>query len=372
MNVVVAMDSFKGSMTSLEAGNAVKEAILNFDKSANVDVYPIADGGEGTVNVFSQSFDGEEKSVEVTGPLGNKIIAKYYVLKDNTAIIEIASAAGINLIPEDIRNPLDATSYGVGEIIKDAIANGCRNFIIGLGGSATNDGGVGMLQALGYKFLDDKGEQIQRGAKGLEKLHLILDSEVISELKECKFNIACDVNNPLCGENGCSVVFGPQKGATLEMIGKMDKWLENYAKMSRNIFEKADMNIAGVGSAGGLGFAFLTFTNAVLESGIDIILKKTSIEKKIKLADVVITGEGKLDSQSLAGKVPFGVAKLAKKYSKKVIAFVGVAEIDENICKENGIDAVFVINNGKIDNESLNTENAINNLKETVYRAFKK
>lgn len=367
MNVVVAMDSFKGSMTSLEAGNTVKKAILNFDKSANVDVYPIADGGEGTVNVFSQSFDGEEKSVEVTGPLGNKIIAKYYVLKDNTAIIEMASAAGINLIHEDIRNPLDATSYGVGEIIKDAIANGCRNFIIGLGGSATNDGGVGMLQALGYKFLDVNGNEIERGAKGLKNLNSISDVEVIQELQECKFDVACDVNNPLCGENGCSAVFGPQKGATLDMIINMDKWLENYAKIV-----KSNPNIPGGGAAGGLGFAFVSFTNSVLESGIDMILKKINIEEQIKLSDVVITGEGKLDSQSLAGKVPFGVAKLAKKYSKKVIAFVGVAEIDENICKENGIDEVFVINNGKIDNESLNTENAINNLKETVYRAFKK
>lgn len=190
MNVIVAMDSFKGSMTSIEAGNAVKEAILLKYNDATVKVYSIADGGEGMVNVFSRVFDGEEKFVEVTGPLGKKVLARYYILTDNTAIIEVSSAVGINLIPQEDRNPLETTSYGVGEIIKDAIEKGCRQFIIGLGGSTTNDGGVGMLQALGYKFLDVNGNEIERGAKGLKNLNSISDVEVIQELKECKFDVA--------------------------------------------------------------------------------------------------------------------------------------------------------------------------------------
>ena len=249
MKVVVAMDSMKGSLSSLEAGNAVSEGIHRVFRDAEVTVCPLADGGEGTVEALTLGMNGTIEKVNVTGPLGSMIEASYgRIAESNTAIIEMSAAAGITLVNESDRNPLHTTTYGVGELIRDAIKKGCRKFIVGIGGSATNDGGIGMLEALGYGFLDADGKQVPYGANGLALIETITDEHVMPELKECKFRIACDVTNPLCGANGCSAVFGSQKGATQTMIPKMDTWLMNYAKKTKEKYSGANPNQAGTGA----------------------------------------------------------------------------------------------------------------------------
>lgn len=373
MKVVVAIDSFKGSLSSFQAGGAVRDAVLRLDSAAEVIIKPLADGGEGTVDSFADAINSEIINLTVNGPLMRPVHAKYCILKDSaTAVIEMASASGITLISAEERNPLETTTYGVGQLIRDAIEKGCRRFIIGIGGSATNDGGAGMLTALGYEFLDANGSPIALGAKGLKDLAEIKTDKVLPLLSECSFNIACDVNNPLCGENGCSAVFGPQKGATAEMIKDMDSWLERYAEKATSVSAKADKNLAGAGAAGGLGFAFSAFLNAKLQSGIEIILNEIHLEDEIKTADIVVTGEGRLDSQTVMGKAPIGVAKLAKKYGKKVIAFSGCASDTAEVCNENGIDAFFtILRNVTSLEEALNIENAYKNLSATAYQVFR-
>lgn len=372
MRVFIAMDSFKGSLSSLQAGHAVKEAVLQVDRQADVMVHPIADGGEGTVEAVCAAMGGMLTDVTVTGPLGAPVKARYGVLPGNVAVIEMSAAAGITLIPAESRDPLKTTTFGVGEMIKDAISQGCRHFIVGIGGSATNDGGVGMLSALGFRFLDKVGKQIPLGAAGLEKLAAISAANVLPELQECTFRVACDVNNPLCGEYGCSAVYGPQKGAGKEMIRKMDAYLENYANLSAMVSEHADKDYPGAGAAGGLGFAFLSFLNAKLESGIQIILEETKAEQYIKDADIVVTGEGRLDGQSVMGKTPVGVANLAKKYGKKVIAFSGCVAEDASVCNQHGIDAFFPIIPGVVTlQEAMDPENAYRNLKNTACQVFR-
>ncbi len=371
MKAVIAIDSLKGSLTSLEAGNAAKEGILKVYPDAEVQVRPLADGGEGTVEALTLGMGGRLQSVNVTGPIGQRVDCSYGIL-EKTAIIEMSGAAGITLVSGEERNPLHTTTYGVGEVILDAIKKGCRHFIVGIGGSATNDGGVGMLQALGYGFLDEAGNQVSYGAKGLKDIKTITDECVIPELKECSFRIACDVTNPLCGELGCSAVYGPQKGATPEMIEEMDGWLKVYAALSKEKFEKADAEKAGVGAAGGLGFAFLTYTNAVLESGIKIVLEETKLEEFVRDADVVITGEGRLDRQSVMGKAPTGVANIAKKYGKKVIGFSGSVTEDAVVCNEHGIDAFFPILRRIVTLEqAMNADIARQNMTDTVEQVFR-
>ena len=344
MKVVVAIDSLKGSLSSLEAGDAIKSGVLKAMPEAEVCVRPLADGGEGTVEALALGMGGKLVTARVTGPLGESVDCIYGILEESkTAIVEMSGAAGITLVPDSKRNPLHTTTYGVGEVIKDAIAKGCRHFIVGIGGSATNDGGIGMLQALGYGMLDKNGNQVPFGAKGLKELETITDDGVIPELKECSFRIACDVTNTLCGEFGCSAVFGSQKGADSTMIAQMDEWLEGYAKLTSEKYEKADAKYPGTGAAGGMGFAFLAYTNAVLESGIKIILEETNLENYVKDADIVVTGEGRLDGQTAFGKAPIGVARIAKKYNKTVLAFAGAVTEDAIVCNEHGIDAFFPI-----------------------------
>ncbi|MBR5596709.1 MAG: glycerate kinase [Lachnospiraceae bacterium] len=373
MKVVIAIDSFKGSLSSLEAGEAIKYGVLKVMPDAKVVVRPLADGGEGTIEALTFGMGGQVESVEVTGPLGEKVKCRYGILEESkTAIMEMAQAAGITLVPEAKRNPLNTTTYGVGEVIKDAIAKGCRNFIVGIGGSATNDGGIGMLQALGYGMLDKDGKQVPFGAKGLKEIVKITEEQVIPELKECSFRIACDVTNPLCGEFGCSAVFGPQKGADDLMIVQMDKWLAEYANLTSEKYEKANANYPGTGAAGGMGFAFLAYTNAVMESGIKIVLEETKLENYVKDADIVITGEGKLDSQTVFGKAPIGVAHIAKKYNKTVIAFAGAVTEDAIACNEHGIDAFFsILRNIQTIQEAMDVSNARANMVNTVEQVFR-
>ena len=303
MNIVVAMDSFKGSLSSIEAGQAVRAGITQADPSAQVTVRPLADGGEGTVEALISGMGGQRQQVTVTGPLGAPVVCTYGILPaTGTAVVEMSGAAGLPLVPEPQRDPLYTTTYGVGEVIRHAIAQGCRRFLVGIGGSATNDGGVGMLQALGYGFWDAEGRPIPHGAQGLSQLARITLDRVLPQLAECQFRVACDVTNVLCGPQGCSAVYGPQKGATPEMVQDMDQWLDHYAQLARAVYpDTAHPDAPGTGAAGGLGFAFQTFTRGVLEPGVSIVLEETHLEKFIREADLVITGEGRLDGQTSMG-----------------------------------------------------------------------
>ena len=373
MKVVAAIDSLKGSLTSLEAGQAVKEGVLRVYPEAQVSVRPLADGGEGTVEALVMGMRGRTERVRVTGPLGRPVEAAYGILHESgTAIVEMSAAAGITLVPEAERNPMNTTTYGVGEVIRDAVAKGCRRFIVGIGGSATNDGGIGMLQALGYGILDENGNQVSYGAKGLREISSITDTDVLPELKDCTFRIACDVTNPLCGRQGASAVYGPQKGAAPADILLMDKWMGQFAALAKESFPQADPLQAGTGAAGGLGFAFLTFTDAVLESGVRIILEETKLEQYIQKADVVVTGEGRLDSQTVMGKAPSGVADIAKRCGKPVLAFSGCVSEDAAVCNEHGIDAFFPILRSVVSRqEAMDRDNARKNLAAAVEQAFR-
>ena len=377
MKVVVAIDSFKGSLSSMEAGQAIEEGVKCVYQNAEVVVRPLADGGEGTVEALVEGMGGIFVTKEVTGPLGKKVEATYGIIewKDDlskTAIIEMSAAAGITLVPEDSRNPMNTTTFGVGELILDAIERGCRHFIVGIGGSATNDGGVGMLQALGYDFVTREGKTISYGGNGLRELASIKETNVHPTLKECTFKVACDVTNPLCGENGSSAIFGPQKGATPEMVQELNQLLLHYAELSKSINSYADRFYPGTGAAGGMGFAFLTYTNATLESGIQIVLTETKLEELIATADFVVTGEGRLDGQTALGKAPIGVAALAKKYQKKVLAFAGSVTPDAKECNQHGIDAFFPILRGIVTlKEAMDKENAHRNMVHTVEQVFR-
>ena len=373
MRVVVAIDSFKGSMSSLEAGEAISIGIKKAHKDAEVEIRPLADGGEGTVEALSIGMGGRLVNVDVIGPVGRKVSAVYGIVDSSkTAIIEMSQAAGITLVSGNEKNPLYTTTFGVGELIKDAINKGCRHFVVGIGGSATNDCGIGMLQALGYEFLDKEGNQVGFGASGVRDIVSIRDENVIKELSECYFRVACDVNNPLCGELGCSAIYGPQKGATKEMVADMDGWLKNYSKIVKEKYPDADSEYPGTGAAGGLGYAFFNFTNSKLESGIKIVLDETKLEEYVKDADIVVTGEGRLDHQTVMGKAPVGVANIAKKYNKKVIAFSGSVTEDAGVCNEHGIDAFFPILRRIVTlEEAMQTDTAKQNLTDTAEQVFR-
>lgn len=379
MKIVIAIDSFKGSLSSLETGAAVKRGILQAMPKAEVHVRPLADGGEGTVEALTLGMGGKLRSVTVTGPLGRPVDCAYGILPERrTAIIEMAGAAGITLVPAARRNPLYTTTYGVGELIRDAIEQGCRHFILGIGGSATNDGGVGMLQALGFELSDQNGNPVPYGARGLEALKSISMQQVLPALKECDFRVACDVTNVLCGAQGCSAVFGPQKGADPEMIRQMDAWLSDYANLTAMTLASVDKEMKdnagcpGTGAAGGLGFALLSYLHARLEPGVHIVLEETGLEQDIQDADLIVTGEGRLDGQTVMGKAPIGVAALAKKYDIPVIAFCGCAAEDAVLCHAHGIDAFFpILRNIQTLSEAMDPDNAARNLRDTAAQVFR-
>ena len=371
MKIVIAIDSFKGSLSSLQAGSAAAEGISRVYPQAQTEVFPIADGGEGTVIALTTALNGKLQSVEALDPLGRPITCEYGIV-GSTAVIEMSCAAGITMLTAAERNPMNTTTYGVGQVIADAIAKGCRDFIVGIGGSATNDGGIGMLQALGFGILDETGAQVALGGAGLEKIAAITAENALPELKNCTFRIACDVTNPLCGELGCSAIYGPQKGADPEMIRKMDSWLSRYADTVKAVFPYSDKNMPGAGAAGGIGFAFFSFLGGKPYSGIDLILGELRIEEKIKDADLVITGEGRLDAQTVMGKAPIGIAKIAKKYGKPVIAFSGCVTPEAGVCNASGIDAFFPIVKGACTLEqAMDIQNAYPNMADTAEQAFR-
>ena len=373
MKVVIAIDSLKGSLSSMEAGTAIKDGILAAKPDAEVIVKPLADGGEGTTDALIEGMNGERIDLTVTGPMHTPVDAYYGYLKDtNTAVMEMASAAGITLVPDSEKNPLLATSYGVGEMINDAIQRGCRNFIIGIGGSVTNDGGIGMLKALGVRFLDENGEDAGEGGQALAKVARIDVSGMNPLLKECHIQIACDVNNPLCGENGSTYVYGPQKGVTEDMKKTLDEAMAHFARVTSETLENDYMNTPGAGAAGGLGYAFLAYTGAALTPGIELILDAVGLEEELSGADVVVTGEGRLDFQTAMGKAPVGVARLEKKYNAKVIAFAGSVTKEAAACNKEGIDAFFpILRNVCTLAEAMDSATAKNNMTATAEQVFR-
>lgn len=372
LKILVAVDSFKGSLTTFEAGEAIVRGVKRAHPLAEVEISPIADGGEGTVDAIVSATGGERVTVRVTGPLGETVDATYGIVRGDTAVMEMSAAAGITLVAPEARDPMKATTYGVGEMMLDALSRGVKRFILGIGGSATNDGGVGMLQALGVRFLNRAGNDIGWGAAALAGLASISLEGLAPTLAACEILVACDVKNPLCGERGCSAVYGPQKGATPETVLEMDGYLSRYAALTRAVLPNADPNLEGAGAAGGLGFALQAYLGATLTGGISLVMRETGLEERIKCADVVVTGEGRLDGQTGMGKAPVGVAALAKKYGKTVIAFAGCVTPDARLCNECGIDAFFPILRAPCTlAEAMDKTNAAGNLADTAEQVFR-
>jgi glycerate kinase len=373
MKVLIAIDSFKGSLSSLACSKAITEGIKAVIADAEIVAVPIADGGEGTVEALVRSTHGRFVEKNVLGPLGKTIHARYGILgNSDTAVIEVAAACGMPLISEKERNPLCTTTYGVGQLICTAIEQGCREFVIGLGGSATNDAGVGMLQALGYSFLDVNNDEIGYGGSELHKIREIDVCHAHPALESCTFKVACDVTNTLYGENGAAYIFGPQKGATPEMVRELDAGLEHFAQIVSRKLNQDIHHIAGGGAAGGLGAAFAGFLGAQLLSGVQLLLDTVQMEEKMKAADFVITGEGKLDGQTSMGKAPLGIAQLAAKYKIPVIALAGGVTSQASMLNDLGITAIFSITNGPMTlEEAMDPATTIANLRMTTEQIFR-
>jgi glycerate kinase len=348
INIIVATDSFKGSISTLEAADSIERGIRKVYPSAEIIKIPVADGGEGTVKALVKNSNGIFKTIEVTGPLGDKIKAEYGIINGNTAIIEMAAASGLTLVSEDKRNPMLTTTYGTGQLIKDALDEGCKKILIGIGGSATNDGGVGMAQALGVSFKDSNGNELAFGGGSLDKLEMIDCSQIDNRIENVEIVVACDVTNPLCGVEGASAIYGPQKGADKLMVELLDKNLSNFASKIKEQLGKDVSEIPGAGAAGGLGAGLLAFCNAEIQSGIDMVLSLVEFEKLLESADLVITGEGKIDGQSVKGKVPYGIGKIAKKFNVPVIAIVGTIGENSEKMHDYGIKVIVSIAEGPI------------------------
>lgn len=344
MKIVVAPDSFKGSLTAIEVSDAIEQGIREIFPEAEIVKIPMADGGDGTVQCLVNATGGEILREKVTDPLGDEILASYGILGDKkTAVIEMAEASGLTLVPENKRNPLITTTYGTGQLIKAALDRGCRKMIIGIGGSATNDAGAGMVQALGAKLLDKDGEEIGFGGGELKKVLRIDTKYFDNRLSKTKVLIASDVSNPLCGPKGASRIYGPQKGATPEMTKELDESLAYFAEIIKRDLHKDIKDIPGAGAAGGLGASLIAFLNAELRPGIDIMIEIAKLEQAIKDADLVVTGEGKIDSQTIYGKAPIGVARIAKKYNIPVIAVAAIISDDADIVHQYGINTLIKI-----------------------------
>ncbi|APG16642.1 glycerate kinase [Kosakonia radicincitans DSM 16656] len=344
MKIVIAPDSYKESLSALEVATAIERGFREIFPSAEYIKIPVADGGEGTVEAMVAATNGRIVKVAVKGPLGEQAEGFYGISGDEqSAFIEMAAASGLEMVPPAKRDPLITTSWGTGELIRHALDAGVKHIIIGIGGSATNDGGAGMVQALGAKLLDEQDRQIAPGGAALESLARIDLRELDKRLAGCRIEVACDVTNPLTGEAGASAVFGPQKGATPEMIARLDKALEHYAEIIARDLDIDVLNLAGGGAAGGMGAALYAFCGAELRQGIEIVTDALALDKHVRGADLVITGEGRIDSQTVHGKVPVGVAKVAKRYNIPVIGIAGSLTADVGVVHDHGIDAVFSV-----------------------------
>ncbi|MEI6206437.1 MAG: glycerate kinase [Desulfuromonadales bacterium] len=360
MRIVIAPDSYKESLTALEVATEIESGFREIFPGAEYIKLPMADGGEGTVAAMVDATGGRLVEVAVTGPLGEPVKACYGITGDGkTAIIEMAAASGLALVAPRLRNPLKTTTYGTGELIKAALDAGISHLIIGIGGSATNDGGAGMLQAMGVKLTDQAGREIGGGGGELARLDRIDIGSIDSRLKACRIEAACDVSNPLTGPQGASAIFGPQKGATPQMVAQLDVNLGRYADLiNRDLNVQVD-KVPGAGAAGGMGAALLAFFGAELRPGIEIIMDAVGLEACVQDADLVITGEGRIDSQTIHGKTPIGVARMAKRYGKPVIGIAGSLATDAGMVHEHGIDAVFsVLSQVSTVDEALNNASA--------------
>lgn len=344
MKIVIAPDSFKESLTAMQAADAIEQGFKEVFPEAQYVKIPMADGGEGTVQSLVDATDGTIVRTKVTGPLGEPVEAFFGLFGDGTtAVIEMAAASGLHLVPPEKRNPLLTTTWGTGELIKAALDHGVTKIIIGIGGSATNDGGAGMVQALGGRLLTEAGRNIGYGGGSLDQLAAIDVSGLDPRLQQVHIEVACDVDNPLTGSRGAAAVFGPQKGATPDMVKLLDRNLSHYASLIEKELGKKVDEIPGAGAAGGLGAGLLAFLPVELNRGIEIVLKAAEFEKHVQDADLVITGEGRIDSQTVYGKTPMGVAKVAKKYQVPVIGIAGSVSDDSHVVHDHGIDAVFSI-----------------------------
>ena len=366
MKVIVAIDSLKGSLSSLEAGKAVEDGIKKAIPTAEVMIRPVADGGEGTVTALTTGLQGSLEKVAVTGPLGQKVEAAYGILPDKTAVIEMAEAAGLPLVPVDKRNPMETTTYGVGELISHAMDRGCRKFIVGIGGSATNDAGLGMLQALGFRFLDKRGNLLGTGGRIMSQVASIDTSAVHPALKEARFTIACDVRNPFCGSDGAAYVFASQKGADAKMVKELDTGMQALSRVILSTTGKDISDIPGAGAAGGMGGGFLAFLNAELKPGIRLMLDVLDFGKRITGADLIFTGEGRADRQTVMGKVPSGILEEARKQNIPVIVLAGSIE-DAAQMNRAGFQGIFSITPGPVTMEkAMEPEFARENIRRLV------
>jgi glycerate kinase len=344
MKIVIAPDSYKESLSALEVATQIEAGFREVFPNACYVKVPVADGGEGTVEVMVAATDGEVIEVEVTGPLGAPVQAFYGISGDRQrAFIEMAAASGLEQVPTELRNPLHTTSWGTGELIRCALDRGVQSILIGIGGSATNDGGIGMVQALGARLLDNDGEPLGPGGGEVARLASIDISGLDKRLKDCRIEVACDVTNLLTGKEGASAVFGPQKGATPEMVRELDSALEHYASIISRDLDIDVLTLSGGGAAGGMGAALYAFCGAQLRQGIEIVTEALNLDELVRDADLVITGEGRIDSQSIHGKVPIGVAKVAKRYNIPVIGIAGSLTADVGVVHDHGLDAVFSV-----------------------------
>ncbi|MBB6731834.1 glycerate kinase [Cohnella zeiphila] len=347
MKIVLAPDSYKGSLSAIEACRAMEEGIRRALPDADIVAVPMADGGEGTAQSLVDAMGGRFREATVANPLGEPVLAKYGILEDgSTAVIEMAEASGLTLIPEAGRNPLLTTTFGTGQLIADALAQGCRRFVICLGGSATNDGGAGMVQALGGRLLDERGEELPYGGGYLDRLRELDVSGMDPRLKECEFSVACDVDNPLCGPRGASVVYGPQKGATPEMVDALDRNLEIWGRMIESKLGVPVLDAPGAGAAGGLGAAVLAFLNGELRRGIELVVDAGRLAEKVQGASLVLTGEGRSDFQTAMGKTPYGVALTARAQGVPVVLISGSIGPGIEALYEHGVTSVFSAANG--------------------------
>lgn len=371
--IVVASDSFKGSLTSLQVADSVQKAVRQVCPSCDVVKVNVADGGEGTMEALQQTLGGTKEMIPVSDPLGRRIMAGYVILEDNrTAVIEMSAASGLPLLLPSERDPMKTSTYGTGEMICDALNRGCRKFLVGIGGSATNDAGMGVLAALGYRFKDADGQILPPVGGSLQKVSVIETDAVHPALSETEFIVACDVTAPLYGPEGAAYVFAPQKGADLQMVEQLDEGLRHFSQVAAEVCDVDSSSLQGSGAAGGLGYAFRQFLDARLERGVDMVLDAIGFDQIISGADLIITGEGKVDSQTLTGKTPFGVAQRAHRQNIPVVAIGGCVQISQEDASEAGFAGVYQVSpSGMPLEEAMRLDVASKNVYDTTLKILK-